>query len=161
VLAGRATAAREATTSGQQEVVPSAIAEVPDPAFRVPPYVSTLSKRAATKKAPVDVGAKRPQSRPAPVPVAQRAAPEPIALRAAPEPIAERVLPVPAARWPAPAPGTRWPSGEPVALRPVPAPVPAPAAVAKRQPRPAPAAVEKPLGLAAARAKALADGLPG
>jgi len=158
----------QAAVTSAQAALRAATAELPDPAFRVPPYVSTLSKRAATKKAPVDAGAKapveagtkapvdpgakRPHSRPAPVPVAQRVAPQPIAQRPAPEPIAEKAIPVPTAQWPAPAAGTRWASAEPVA--------PAPAPAAKRQPRPAPLAVEKPVGLAAARAKALAKGLP-
>jgi hypothetical protein len=167
VLLARSGSARiakplQAAVKSAQAALQAATAELPDPAFRVPPYVSTLSKRAATKKAPVDAAAKspvdaaakRPHSRPAPVPVAQRVAPEPIAQRPAPEPIAEKANPVPTAQWPAPAAGTRWASAEPVG------PPPAPAPAAKRQPRSAPVAVEKPVGLAAARAKALAKGLP-
>jgi hypothetical protein len=120
-----------------------------------------------------------------PVPVAKRPAPAAIAKRPDSVPVPQRPAPVaasssaaPAAAAPIPTPVAAAPSPAPVAAAPSPAPAgaapsPAPAAVVRKpdaktapaqgkkraEPRPAPAPVVKPLGPAAARAKAIAEGL--
>ena len=130
------------------------------------PDVVPVSKRpdpvpVAKRPAPVAI-AKRPDS----VPVPPR--PAPVAAVPSPAPVVVAPSPAPVVVAPSPAPVVVAPSPAPVVVAPSPAPAvvrkpdakPAPAQAKKRpEPRPAPAPAVKPLGPAAARAKAIAEGL--
>jgi hypothetical protein len=134
-----------------------------DTPFRVPPYVSAVPESTPVEEALFDPEAVwfAPQPTPAPVveepvvvpvtasPVAKRPARARAVKRPGPEVVAQQPSPVPVAESPAPAVATKRPD-----------PKPAPAQIKRRaELRPAPVPAVKPLGAAAARAKAIEDGL--
>ena len=152
-------AQRPARVSVAKQPSPVPVAKRPDvaPVSKGPDPVSL-----AQRPAPVPV-AKQPDQvtvakQPDPVPVAKQPDPVTVAKRPAPLPVAPKPAPVAAA--PSAASVAAAPSSAPAVVGRKPDAKPAPAQVKKRpEPRPAPAPAVKPLGPAAARAKAIAEGL--
>jgi hypothetical protein len=159
---------------------PSSVLPVPEPPTPAPvaqrPARAQVAKKPALASVPKRPAPVALAKKPDPAPVAQRPAPVPVTPRPAPVPVAERPAVMPVAERPAPMPVPLRPDPVPVAETAAPAaaaPSPAPAPVARRpdakptagqlkkraEPRPAPAPAVKPLGPAAARAKAIAEGL--
>jgi hypothetical protein len=169
------------TTAGSIDA-PATEPQREDTPFRVPPYVSAVSDDTAGEEALLDVEEAWPEPQPSPVPVAKRPTRAPVTKRQSPAPGAKGLAPPPVAKRSAavavaerlavvqdPAPVTLSDKTAPVVAAARPAPVvaakrpdakPSPAQLKKRpEPRPAPVPAVKPLGAAAARAKAIEEGL--
>jgi hypothetical protein len=172
------------TTAGSIDA-PATEPQREDTPFRVPPYVSAVSDDTAGEEALLDVDEAWPEPQPSAAPVAKRPTRAPVAKRQSPGPGAKGLAPPHVAKQSAavavserpapvavvqdPAPGTLSDKTAPVVAAASPAPVvvakrpdakPSPAQLKKRpEPRPAPVPAVKPLGPAAARAKAIEEGL--
>jgi hypothetical protein len=123
-----------------------------DTPFRVPPYVSAVPESTPVEEALFDPEAVWFAPQPTPAPVVE----EPVVVPVTASPVAKRPARAPAAKRPRPKVAVQQSSSVAVADSPT-------AAQTKRRtgPRPAPVPAVKPLGAAAARAKAIEEGLAG